>query len=200
VRAARSRVFAKWKGRAYARQYVTPAYTNTTSQQETRSAFSWLQAVYKVAPTDFVAAWALYATGKPLTERNAFTKFNLSGLKGETDLANFVFSPGALGGLPPASIAITPGSGQLSVAVTPPSPAPTDWTITKAIVAAILDQDPQTDTDHEVFIGNDATDPYVVVLTGLDTSLYRVGAWLQWTRPDGKTAYSPAVVGSDTPS
>lgn len=197
---AKTLVYASWKGRKYARQHVTPANPQSTEQTKTRSAFSWLQSVWKVGPTLFAAPWDLYATGKVLTGRNAFTSFNLPGLRGEVDLANMVFSPGAQGGLPPTAVVVTPGVGQLSVAVTAPTTLPTGWTVTSAIVAVILDQDPQTDVDYDITAGEDVSGPYTVVLTGLDAALYRVGAWLKWAKPDGSVAYSPSVQSSGTPT
>ena len=193
-------VFSKWRGVPYVRQYAVPANPNTTEQQKTRSAFSFLQQVFKFAPADFTLAWTAYATGKKFTDRNAFTSFNLPGLRGQADLANFVFSPGALGGPPPASISLTDGAGTITVDITPPDPAPTGWTVARAIAAAILDQDPDTGTAYDIVVGTDDSSTYQVVLSGLSASLYRVGAWLEWTRPDGKLAYSPALTGSETPS
>jgi len=197
---AKTVVYSKWKGRAYARRHVVPANPQTSEQSLTRDAFTFLSAVWKVAPALFTAPWTLYAKGKVLTDRNALVKFNLPVLRGETDLANFVFSPGALGGLPPTAAVATPGAGQLSVAVTEPTVLPTDWTIASAIVAVIADQDPQTGLLYEVSAGEDVSSPYTVVITGLDAVLYRVGAWLKWTRPDGSTAYSPSISTSGTPS
>jgi len=197
---AKTVVYSKWKGRGYARRHVVPANPQTTEQTLTRNNFSFLSSVWKVAPALFTAPWTLYARGKVLTDRNALVKFNLPVLRGEVDLANFVFSPGALGGLPPIAAVATPGVGQLSVAVTPPAVIPTDWTIAAAVVAVIADQDPQTGILYEITAGEDLTDPYAVVLTGLDAVLYQVGAWLRWTRPDGSIAYSPSIVTTGTPT
>jgi len=97
-------------------------------------------------------------------------------------------------------MAITPGSGQLTVDVTAPSPVPSGWTIAKAVVAAIRDQDPDTGTLFTITAGEDSTSTYQVVLTGLAAQLYQVRAWLVWNRPDGKLAYSPDIADTDTPS
>jgi len=197
---AKTAVFAKWKGRPYVRQYAIPSNPNTAEQQLTRGAFSFLQSVWKVSPAEFQAPWTAYARGKVLTNRNAFTKFNLPVLRGETDLANFVFSPGALGGLPPSAVATTPGADSLSVLVTAPATLPSGWTITKAIVAAIADQDPESGILYDIAIGEDLTSTYTVVLSSLDEVLYRVGAWFEWLRPDGQVAYSPSISSSGTPT
>lgn len=193
-------VYASWRGRNYARRWVSPAQPRTTAQMETRNTFSFLQATYKRAPTLFTAPWLAGSKGRPLTDRNLFTKSNNGPLIGETTLDNLIFSPGAFGGLPPASMVITPGSGTLSIAITPPS-APVGWTIASAVAAVIRDQDPQTGLLYTVTAGQDTTAPYTVLLSGLTGgSIYQVGAWLTWTKPDGSTAYSPDIRDQDTPS
>lgn len=197
---AKTQVYSSWKGRSYVRRYTVPSNPQSVEQTVTRNCFSFLQGVYKVAPPLFAAAWASYIKGKVLTERNAFTKFNLPLLRGEADLANFVFSPGSMGGLPPTSIVITPGVGTLSTAVAVPTVVPTGWTIQAAVVFAIQDQDPDSGALFTISAGEDLTAAYVVLLSGLSVALYRVGAILRWVRSDGVIAYSPAVVGSSTPT
>lgn len=193
-------VASKWRGRPYMRQYVIPANPQSTEQTVTRSLFSWLQATFKTAPADFIAPWTAYSTGKVMYNRNAFNKFNLPVLRGEVDLANFVFSPGALGGLPPASVSAVAGNDIITVTITAPSDIPSGWTINKAVAACIADQDPQTEALHTITAGSDATSTYEVVLSGLSAVLYRVGGWLVWNRPDGKLAYSPALMDTATPT
>lgn len=197
---AETLVFANWKGRPYARSYSIPSNPNSAEQQLTRNTFSWLQSVFKVMPPAVVAPWAAYAVGKPMTDRNAFTKFNNGPLREETDLASLVLSPGALGGLPPASMVATPGDDQITVTVTPPTGTPTGWSIVEAVAACIVDQDPQTETLYDVTAGTDATDPYSIVLSGLSEVLYEVQCWLVWQRPDGKLAYSPSIRDTATPT
>lgn len=187
-------VVGSWKGQSYARSYVIPANPQTTGQQTTRNAFSFLQSVYKVAPTEITAAWELYAKGKILTARNAFTKFNLPDIRDQSDLDIFTMSPGALGGLPPASITVTGGTNQITVACTAPATLPTGWTIDSAILAILKDQDPQTGTDYVITAVEDASDPYSNAFTGLTpTDVYQGFAFLKWTRADGFTAYSPSL-------
>jgi len=197
---AKTQVYSSWRGRPYVRRHVTPAYSRTDSQDLTRNAFSFLQQVYKFAPAGLTAPWDSYIKGLVMTSRNAFTKFNLPVLREETDLDNWVASPGSLGGIPPKSAVSTDGSGQLSIAITAPDTIPTGWTIAKAVACCLKDQDPQSGTDYEVTAGEDATSTYAVVLTGLDAVLYQFRAWLVWNRPDGQLAYSPSIGGTDTPS
>jgi len=197
---ANTLVYAKWKGRQYARRYVIPSNPQTSDQTLTRNVFAWLSNVWKQAPADFTLAFNAYAQGKVMTGRNAMVKFNLPDLRSETDLANFVFSPGALGGLPPVTITTTPGSGTLDVACTAPAVLPTGWTIARAIFAIIKDQDPQTEAEYVITAMDDATSAYSVQFTGLDAVPYLCGAWFEWNRPDTKLAYSPSLQELETPS
>jgi len=197
---AKTAVFAKWKGRGYVRRYVIPSNPQTSEQTLTRNTFGFLQSVYKIAPSLVTDAWDAYARGKVMTGRNAFGKFNIAALRGEVDLDNITLSPGALGGLPPASMVITPGSGQLSVAVTAPAVLPADWTIQGVVVAAIREQDPQSGTLYTITAGEDLTSTYTIVLTGLAAFAYEVRAFIRWVRPDLQIAYSPDIAGTGTPS
>lgn len=197
---AKTMVYSSWRGRPYVRRWTAPANPQTVSQMSTRNVFGWLSAVWKRASTDFQAPWTAYALGQPLTDRNAFGKFNIPPLVPATDLADFIFSPGAKGGPGVVSTVVTPGSHTLAVAVTAPA-LPTGWTIMQAVVAAIPDQDPHTDVLYTVTSGVDTTSAYSVTLSGLTSSiLYRVGAWLVWNKPDGSLAYGPSLLTSGTPS
>lgn len=193
-------VYSNWRGIQYARSHVVPANPDTAAQQAQRQTFRNVNLVWNYSGTRFREPWTARATGQPFTDRNLLIKQNVEALYGETDLANFVFSPGA-GGAPPPSIAsVTPGSGTLAIAVTAPT-APTGWTIVEAVGAGIVDFDPtQLEPSAIVAEGFDATSAYVVNLTGLPASLTRVGAWLKWLKPDGSFAYSTADTSSGTPS
>ncbi len=194
---AKTQVYSKWKGRPYVRRYVIPANPDTTDQQLTRNVFAWLQNVWKFASSQVTEAYAAYAQGQVMTDRNAFGKINIAPMREETDIALFMFSPGAKSGLAAAAIAITPGSGQLSVAVTAPT-LPTGWTIDRAIVAALRAQDPHSGTLYTMFSGEDASTPYTVVLTGLGAHAYHVGAWFKFIKPDGSFAYGPSILDEGT--
>lgn len=195
-----SMTFSKWKGRPYVRQRVDPSNPNTASQQETRSVFAWSSGVWKVAGTLLRAPWERYAQGLVLSGRNAFQGQNTKAMRGETDLALMIFSPGAKGGLPPVDITLTPGSEQIQVDFTNPS-APDGWTLVSAIACAIRDQDPQTEVLYDTVEDEDDTTQSQVTLTGLTASeLYQVGAWLEWTKPDGSTAYGASLIDSATPT
>lgn len=190
--------FSRWKGIDYARQKVTPANPQSEAQTSVRSVFGFIYDFYKRAPAIAREPWIAAAVGRPLTAQNAIIKANVAALMSETDLANFVFSGGALGGLPPASIAVTPGNDELTVDLTAPA-APTGWTLVAAQVAAIADQDPHDPLTSAPVAGQDTTSTYQVVLTGLASgALYYVGGWLKWTTDTGNTAYSTALTDSGT--
>lgn len=197
---AKAVTHSTWRGITYARSYAAPAYSRTTTQDTTRTAFSWLNSVYKIMGPLALAPWDAFATGKKFIGRNAFIQQNLATLRTATDLSVFIMSPGALGGLPASSAVVTPGSGQLSVAVTVPSNLPDGWTVSAVRVIAIADQDPQSDALYTTYEGEDASNPYTVVLAGLDTVLHRVFAYVKYLRPDGKVAYSPSIESSGTPT
>jgi len=193
-------VYGSWKGRSYVRRHVIPANPQSVEQTVTRNAFSFLQSVYKFAPALVTDVWEAYASGLVMTARNGFTKLNLPVLRGEADLANIVLSGGALGGPPPTGISVTNGNNQLTVDISVPATLPQGWSIYSAVVAVIEDQDPDSGTLFTITAGEDLTSTYQVILTGLNENLYRVRAWLKWTRPDGSIAYSPDIASVGTPT
>lgn len=197
---AKTQVYSKWKGRPYVRRYTVPANPQTVDQTETRDTFRWLNAVWSFMPAITQLSWDAYANTSRFTNRNGWIKQNLSGLRSEADLTNFLFSPAANGGTPAAAMVPTPGAGSISVAVTAPQ-LPTGWTIAQAIAAAMRNQDPQSGALYTVTAGFDATSPYTIVLSGLTASQeYVVGAWFQYLKPDGSFAYGRAIMDTATPS
>jgi len=191
---AKTQVYAKWRGRPYVRRHVVPSNPQTAEQSLTRNTFSWLQQVYKFAPAIFTAPWEAYIQGKVMTSRNAFTKFNLGPLRPETDLAEFIASPGVLGGIPGATLTLTPGDDLVTIAGTAPAVIPDGWTLVGLQGIAIRDQDPATGTFYTMASGEDLTSAYSFQLTGLTSAVdYLAAGWWKWTRPDGRTAYSPSV-------
>lgn len=198
---AKSMVYSKWKGRPYVRQHVVPANPQTSAQQLTRNAFSWLQSVFAFGTSNFVSTWKAYAQGQVLTDRNGWTKTNLPTLRPATDITGIVFSAGAKGGLPPAGISVTPGSGTLTVTLTAPA-LPAGWTITQSICACVRSQNPQSGVLFTMTEAVDTTAPYSGnVLSGLTSSQsYEVGGWFQFLKPDGTTAYGASLQTTGTPS
>lgn len=192
-------VYGSWRGRAYVRRHVVPSNPQSAEQTLTRNAFSFMQSVYKFAPSLVTDVWTAYARGKAMTPRNAFTKGSLGAIRGESDLDLLQLSGGALGGPPATGNVVTPGSGTLSCAISVPTVVPAGWSIYSAIAAAIEDQDPDTGALFTVTAGEDLTAAYVVLLTVPGNGLHQVRAWLKWTRPDGTFAYSPEIATTATP-
>jgi len=188
-------VTADWKGIKYARQYTIPANPQTSEQTVTRTAFSFLQALWLNSPTLFRAPWTANAVGRAYTDRNKLVAENMPVIRAELDLNNFIASPGALGGPPLSSLTAVAGgaSGEIDTTCVAPTP-PTGWTLVSVTFVAIPDQDPS-----DPFLGplvgiSDAAAPYTADFTGLIAGAdYQITAWPVWTRPDGKTAYSPAI-------
>lgn len=193
---AKTQVYSSWRGVSYVRRYVIPANPQTDAQMKTRNIFSMLNQAWLFAPAAVRAPWDAFATGKPLTGRNKFIGDNVKALGRSltpTTMADFIFSPGALGGLPPTSLALTPSGTSISASVVLPD-SPVGWTLTSSVAAAIPNSDP-TAAFGGVWAVNEETDnPDTNVVTGLTASTaYDVGIWLTWTRPDGKIAYSVAL-------
>ena len=197
---AKTQVYSSWKGRPYVRRYAVPANPNTPAQQETRSGFAFLNKLWPFMPAGAVGAWEAYAVNNRFTSRNGWLKQNVSSLRGETDLANLVISPAANGGIVPQDVTITPGAGQVTVAITPPQLPPT-WTVVAAHAAAILDEDPAIATQFQVVAASDLVAPYSLVLSGLTSAAdYLVGGWLEYDRGDGRRAYSVSTQQVVTPT
>lgn len=198
----KSFVLASWRGVNYARQLVTPSNPQTTAQTSTRNTFSGLSSTWKILPSAARAPWDAATKGRPLTNRNQFVKTNLPSMRGEADMLKFSGSPGALGGIPPTSLAASTGaaSGEVDVLVGAPE-EPTGWTLDKIVSLAFVDRDPATIPDDTPVVVEDS-DPTPGAdssanFTGLDPGeTYVVTSWSEWTRPDGRTAYGSALTDS----
>jgi len=186
-------VMSSWKGIPYARQFTEPAYTNTTAQQETRTVFAFLNAVFARMGAAALLPWDLATIGRPMTPRNAYIKANLALLRTETDLAQMLMSAGARGGPAPESFNAAAGgaSGEIDAEIVPGTP-PTGWDVASAGFFLLPDQDPHlplSTQPQEVVVASPG--PYETTFTGLTPATdYYVGAWLVYTRPDGSQAVS----------
>lgn len=193
----KTQVYANWRGIPYARQLTKPANPKTSGQVSTRSVFSFLTQIWKLAPALAQAPWTANASGRPYTNRNKFISVNLPVLREETDLQNFIGSPGANGGLAPASIAAAFAGGDVTVTLGEPS-LPVGWTITNAVAWAIVDGDPHSSVLINSAAAGDAMTPYAPVISGLAAGDYIVTAWFVYTTTDGKTAYGPSLLDTVT--
>lgn len=195
----KSQVYARWRGVPYARQLVVPSNPRSTAQQLTRGVFSGLSQLWKRAGTIAREPFNVSISGRPLTARNQYTKSNLSTLRGQTDFAGYVGSPGARGGIPPTSLAAVAGvsSGEIDLTVGAPS-EPTGWTLDAIQWTAFQDHDPEMLPTDFIQEGEDtsptAGSDVAITISGLDAGTdYVVSAWTQWTRPDGRTAYGASL-------
>lgn len=197
---ANTLTYASWRGIDYVRERIVPANPQSAGQTQTRSVFGWSSQIWKLDPALARDPWEAYATGRKFTGRNAMIGQNVEAMRGDVDLANMIFSPGARGGLAPELIAAAAGVGLITVTITAPSP-PTGWTLSAVVAACTKDQDPQTETLYVTVAGEDASAPMdTVILSGLDTVLYFVGGWTKWLKPDGLVAYGPSLIDSATPT
>lgn len=193
---AKTQVYAQWRGILYSRRYTVPANPRSTSQQQTRNVFGYLQQVWKLMASSSTAPWTAYATGRKFIDRNAFTSFNLPDMRTAVDNTTFVGSPGSGGGIPMDACAFSGGVGQVTATPTAPT-VPTGWTIVEAGAIALKEQDPHTATDFRSVSGVNAVAPYAVPLV-VAAGTYVVAAWMKYTKPDGSTAYSVGITGSAT--
>jgi len=197
---AKTLVASKWRGVPYFRQHVIPANPNSTDQQLTRNIFSTLNTMWKIAPASVQAPWDLYATGQPFVGRNGWLSKNVKQLYDKvtplTSMQTLIGSPGAKGGTPPDSIAITsPVAGNLTIAYTDGA-TPTGWTLTAHQAFVFKDQAPDDLFASTItFEEETSTPPTDVVFTGLTSGqIYVVEAWNKWLKADGiSVAYSASL-------
>lgn len=197
---AKTLTYGNWKGINYARTRVIPANPRTIAQTLTRSVFRFIGDLYKFMPGIAREPWIAAVSGQPMTAQNMIASKNIPALRGDVDLTDIILSPGALGGIPPTGITATAGAGQITVAVAAPS-GPSGWTLVSAQAVAVRDQAPDVNLVSSPVAGEDLTDPYSIVLTGLvPGELYHVGAWLKWLTAGGNTAYSISLTATATPT
>lgn len=192
---AKTMVFSKWRGVPYVRQHVIPSNPRTTKQQSVRKSFALLREIFKLAPPALIAPWNAFAVGRPFTGMNKFVGENQRVLNGQTTLDNIIASPGAKGGLPPSSIALTsPVAGHIHVVAALPD-LPDGWTASGAYGVAFQQQAPDGYFVGGLNMGQETVAPFSTFdITGLTTGEdYVVAVYLTQTRPDGSTAYSVSV-------
>lgn len=195
---AKSVVFSTWRGRPYARRHVIPSNPQSAGQSLTRNAFAWSTQVWKNAGSLLIAPWTAFAKGQSFLDRNAFVGKNVESLRDQTDVQSMIFSPGAKGGLPPSSFSAAGGVGTITGTVVTPTP-PTGWSIQAAVMVAIADQNPQSETLYSTFEDEDTSDPFTApVISGLAADSYVVGCFLRWVKPDTSLAYSVSLLDTAT--
>jgi len=194
-------VTAKWRGISYARQYVIPANPKTTAQQANRTRFAFFREMWKLAPSLVKEPFDAFATGRKFLGFNAFVGENNRITQGETDLQAMLMSPGARGGLPPAGVVASTGSGtgEIDVTITPPAQLPDGWTVSKAVAVAVVDQTPEGIFSGNFVADEDTTDPYEITLTDFDASQDCVAyGFIVYEKANGDLAYSVSVADTAT--
>jgi len=192
---AKSIVFANWRGVSYARRHVVPANPKTTGQVLTRDIFTNQETRWKQGGPLMRAPWDRFAVGQKFVGRNSYIGKNINILRGDANLDQYIGSPGAKGGLPPASLVLTTvAAGGIEAVVTTPA-APTGWTLTAVVCCALKDQTPEAVVADVVQEGEDlVAAPYQVDFTGLATVAYQVAAWIRWAKPDASVAYGASII------
>lgn len=192
--------YASWKGVDYVRTRVIPANPQTTRQTEVRNLFATLNAIWNRSPALFRAPFLAAALGIAKTDRNLFIGRNVAAMDGAATSVDFVHSLTSGGAVPPAGATFTPGAGQITIAVTAP-PLPSGWTIQAALGSAVADWDPGNLSSKLVYIAEDLSSPYSIVLTSLGAGLtYHCGAYLRWLAPDNSVRYSSFLDGDAVPT
>ena len=197
---ADSMVFANWRGVPYVRRHVIPANPKTLGQVLTRDIFRNLELRWKQGPTLARAPWDRFAVGQKFVGRNAFLGKNIAVLRGDADMADYIGSPGAKGGLPLTAMTAT-GAAGATIDVTFTEPAlPSGWTIQAAVASAIVDQTPEL-TVADIINADEHTGPtpFLLTLTGLPLVLHQVQGWLRWVKPDSSIAYGVSITQTATP-
>lgn len=188
-------VFASTRGVDYVRQKVVPSNPRTVAQQLTRTTFAFMREIWKLTPPRAKVGFEAFAQGTKATGMNRFVGENLRLLRGSPNLAPFLASPGAKGGLAPNGVTIQSGavSGEVDVDVILPE-APDGWLAESLIVMALPDQDPSGLFSGRIFVDEDTVNAESVTLTGMEAGTdYAVSAFLEWSKPDGRKAYSVAT-------
>lgn len=194
---AKTMVYGSWRGVKYVRRYVTPANPNSANQRQTRSVFSWLSSVWKLLDPAAQAVWTAFAKGQPLTDRNAWNKFNIPAINGDAGapdavITTLIGSPGVNGGLAPAAVVLSDGGGHSAVATMTAPTLPAGWSITAAHAFAIKQQDPHSGTFFTSYYGMDAAAPYAPSMALGAAMTAVVTSWFEFMKPDGSTAYGPS--------
>jgi len=190
--------FAKWRGVPYARQHVTPANPRSTAQVLTRDIFANLETRWKTGGPLMRAPWDRFAVGQKFVGRNAYLGQNIAALRGDALMTQYIGSPGAKGGLAPATLVLTTVAALGIEAVVTAPAAPTGWTLDGIVCTCLIDQTPELAVADVVQEGEDLATPFQVDFTGLTAVDYVVQAWAEWSKPDGSIAYGASIADTIT--
>jgi hypothetical protein len=120
-------VFAKWKGRNYVRELVTPMNPKSAKQLGVRAMMKWLATTWHGKTLPKWTGWTAAATAKSISTFNAFVAENLvrwQEWKGPTEVYPAAETANAI----TLTQVVTPGQGFATIANTP-SGAGDNWGI-----------------------------------------------------------------------
>ena len=190
---AKVQTYATWRGIPYARRHVIPANPRTTGQVLTRDIFSALELRWKQGGPIMRAPWDRFAVGQKFVGRNAYIGKNIGATRGDADMAAYIGSPGAKGGLAASTLVLTTVAALGIEAVVTVPAAPTGWSVTAVQVTALVDQAPEDTVADVIEEGEDLATPFQVDFTGLTAVTYFVQAWVKWAKPDTSVAYGASI-------
>ena len=151
---------------------------------------------YKLAPPTVRAPWDAFATGRPFLGHNKFVGENNRLLVGQTDFTAAIMSPGARGGLPPATVvaATGVGTGEIDVTITPPADLPDGWTIVEIAAAAFPQQNPVGLFVGPFVAGVDVVPTNAITLAGFSSAAnVQAFGWVVYEKPNAQLAYSVSL-------
>lgn len=195
---ADTQVYANWRGIPYVRRYTVPANPQTTAQTLTRDIFRNMETRWKQGGPIMRSPWDRFAIGQKFVGRNSYMGKNIQVLRGDVDMADYIGSPGAKGGLPAVSLVLTTVAANGIEAVVVAPAAPTGWTVTAAQATFLKDQTPEATVTDVIVEGEDVAAPFSIDVVGLDLVLYWCQAWIKWAKPDGSVAYGASIADSIT--
>lgn len=190
---AKVQTYSTWRGVPYARRHVIPANPRTTGQVLTRDIFAAQENRWKRGGPIMRTPWDRFAVGQKFVGRNAYIGKNIAAMRGDADLAAYIGSPGAKGGLAASTLVLTTVAALGIEAVVTVPAAPTGWTVTSVQVTAEVDQAPEDVVADVVEEGEDVATPFQVDFTGLTAVIYFVQAWVKWAKPDTSVAYGASI-------
>lgn len=193
---AKTITYARWRGINYARQRVIPHNPRTAEQLLTRDAFAALNEMWRIGDSVLWDVFDTLSKGLPLTDRNAWIRTNLSLIRSQTDINDFLASPGQSPIPLPVSAAIVGGVGTITATGTVPT-VNSPWSVDGAFALAFLNDDPSASPFLSAYkSGSDATSPYSIALTGLAAGSWTAGMFIKASTPSPspETRYGAAFM------
>ncbi|GAI36664.1 unnamed protein product, partial [marine sediment metagenome] len=134
--------------------------------------------------------------GRPLTARNRHIQENLKQLRDDEEITEYTFSVASGQGLPPASVTIVAGAGQINVNALLPGTPPIGYSFYMRYAGALLYGDPTDAIIRPMHTIESAHESSNLVIDGLTAGTYVCGCWIGWERDsDGRIHYGTQLTG-----